>query len=35
MTDANSTRFSIPDSMANMPQGNSAMRLEMLGVTLS
>ena len=35
MTDANSTRFSIPDSMANMPQGNPAMRLEMLGVTLS
>lgn len=35
MTDANSTRFSIPDSFVNMPQGISSMRLEMLGVTLS
>lgn len=35
MSDANQTRFSIPDSMVNMPQGGSTMRLEMLGVTLS
>lgn len=35
MTDANSTRFSIPDSMVNMPQGNPTMRLEMQGVTFS
>lgn len=35
MTDANSTRFSIPDSMVNMPGVNPTMRLEMQGVTFS
>ena len=35
VTDANKQRFSIPDTMVNMPQGISSMRLEMLGVTLN
>ncbi len=35
VTDANSTRFSIPDSMVNIPGVNPTMRLEMQGVTFS
>lgn len=35
VTDANSTRFSIPDSMVNIPGVNPTMRLEMQGVTFN